>query len=412
MKKPLKILLGGVPFGRNNVGDEAILECTVKIIRGICPEAQITVSTDDGPATEAKLKVRTVELFGFAPPFSRRLMRQTIEAHDVFIWAGATGLSDYPEVPIEMLQIARNTGRTTVVWGVGMNHHLNPFLYSYSIGKRRMLQLLSACTLNQINLVKSIEKWKEQQVRKKIGRALSDADLVVLRDPESRNEVLRCRDIPGLIVGADSALLLEPAALETVNLSDDVSSVLSSGFKKIGICISAQREITDTNRLVAGFNDLVEDDSTRIVFVPMNPLTDSALMAGLRKQMKHPDRSVVVEGRYEPAEILAVAAQLDVVVSSRLHLLILASIVHVPIVGISRGSKVDNFLRPFGLIPTGQVDACNFDRLNTEIRRMLNERPDFELRSRKIRAELLQRLDAATVRLKQILCSAASNHEE
>jgi polysaccharide pyruvyl transferase WcaK-like protein len=275
-----------------------------------------------------------------------------------------------------------------------------------------MLQLLSACTLNQINLVKSIEKWKEQQVRKKIGRALSDADLVVLRDPESRNEVLRCRDIPGLIVGADSALLLEPAALETVNLSDDVSSVLSSGFKKIGICISAQREITDTNRLIAGFNDLVEDDSTRIVFVPMNPLTDSALMAGFRKQMKHPDRAVVVEGRYEPAEILAVAAQLDVVVSSRLHLLILASIVHVPIVGISRGSKVDNFLRPFGLIPTGQVDACNFDRLNTEVRRLLNERPDFELRSRKIRAELLQRLDAATVQLKQILCSAASIHEE
>ena len=110
MSKGVKILLGGVPFGRNNVGDEAILECVVKIVREICPAADITVSTDDPAATAKKLNVKTVQLFGFDPPYSRALMEQTLRENDVFIWSGATGLSDYPEIPLDMLSIAHLAG--------------------------------------------------------------------------------------------------------------------------------------------------------------------------------------------------------------------------------------------------------------------------------------------------------------
>jgi polysaccharide pyruvyl transferase WcaK-like protein len=135
----------------------------------------------------------------------------------------------------------------------------------------------------------------------------------------------------------------------------------------------------------------------------MNPLTDAPLMAGLQQQMNHPERAVVIEGRYEPSEILAVAAKLDVIASSRLHLLILASIVHVPIVGISRGSKVDNFLQPFGLTPVGSVDSCDFGQLKSEILRMIQTRKDFETQSLHIRNRLLQRLDFAIGQLEQQL---------
>ena len=107
----MNILVGGVPFGRNNVGDEAILECVVKLLQKLRPDARLTVSTDDGAATAAKFGVRTVELFGFEPPYSRERMRRELEAHDVFFWAGATGLSDYPEIPSEMLRIAQAAGR-------------------------------------------------------------------------------------------------------------------------------------------------------------------------------------------------------------------------------------------------------------------------------------------------------------
>ena len=122
----MRILVGGVPFGRNNVGDEAILECVIQILRETCPSATLTVSTDDGPATARKFNVQTTELFGFEPPYSRERMIQMLGDHDAFVWAGATGLSDYPEIPVEMLRIAQKAGRKTVVWNVGMNDELNP----------------------------------------------------------------------------------------------------------------------------------------------------------------------------------------------------------------------------------------------------------------------------------------------
>ena len=94
---------------------------------------------------------------------------------------------------------------------------------------------------------------------------------------------------------------------------------------------------------------------------------------------------------------------MDVLISSRLHLLILGSINHVPLVGISRGSKVDNFLAPFGLDAVGSVESCDFDRLVAETARWLDGRDEFRQRSEKVRADLLARLDRATGRLKEVL---------
>lgn len=407
---PVKILLGGVPFGRNNVGDEAILECIVRIVRSICPEAEITVSTDDGPATAKKLQVKTVQLFGFTPPYSKKLMRQTLEANDLFIWSGATGLSDYPEIPTEMLHIAQQAGRKTVLFGVGMNHTLNPVKYTILPGSRRkLLAALTACSFGQINMIQKAEERLKQNAFNQIKHTLSRADLVALRDPQSIEAIAQCGEIPNLTVGADSAVILEPDPIEAVSLSDQARAILASDRKKIGICISAQREVTHTKELVQSFNQWVADDSRRIVFAPMNPLTDSVLMADLQKQMTHPERAVVIEGRREPAEILAIASQLDVIASSRLHLLILASIVHVPIVGISRGSKVDNFLAPFGLKAAGSVEECNFDHLTDEILRLLEHREAFESRSKEVRQQLIHRLDTATESLKKITDALAED---
>lgn len=399
-----KILLGGVPFGRNNVGDEAILECIVRILRNICPNADITVSTDDRKGTEHKLNVKTVPLFGFAPPFSRQEMSKALTDSDLFIWSGATGLSDYPESTVAMLEIAQAAGTKTVLFGVGMNNELNPALFTLFPGPRRTVyDAVKTCTLGKLDLTQRTEESKKERAREKIGNTLKCADLVALRDPESVVALSQCGNIPNVTVGADSALILEPANLEQIQLPEETRQLLNSDIPKIGICVSAQREIQNAEKLVQYFDQWVKDDSRRIVFVPMNPLTDSSLMENLRRQMTYSSRAIVIESRREPSEILAVASRLNVIASSRLHLLILASIVHVPIVGISRGSKVDNFLKPFGLQSVGSVEECNFQHLDSEVRRLLDERSTFETTSRTVRNDLLKRLDQATNQLHQVI---------
>lgn len=399
----MKILLAGVPFGRNNVGDEAILECIVGIVRDVCPAATITVSTDDPEATAKKLDVETVQLFGFAPPFSRTLMEKRLGAADVFIWAGATGLSDYPEIPLSMLEIAHRAGTKTVVWGVGMNDELNPSMYRLQPGRRRtLLNALSLLTFRRVDLVRQVEQKLEIRIRSKIVEQLNAADLVVLRDSETLAAVQACGDIPSAMVGADSAELLEPEAWEKVQLSDSEKRILESDARKVGLCISAQRQLVHEQELI-DFLDRLAESRYHIVFLPMNHLTDAELMNKLRGRMKHPDQSVVIEGHREPREILAIAGQLDLVISSRLHLLILASVVHVPIIGISRGSKVDNFLAPFGQMPAGTVDQCDFDHMQSELDRLIDSREEFMEVSTAVHEVLLTRLDAAKEKLAVVL---------
>ena len=43
----MKILLGGVPLGCDNIGDEAIIASVVTLLRKIVPDAELTVCTRD-----------------------------------------------------------------------------------------------------------------------------------------------------------------------------------------------------------------------------------------------------------------------------------------------------------------------------------------------------------------------------
>jgi len=405
LNRAIKILIGGVPFGRNNAGDEAILECVVEIIREICPAALITVSTDDPDYTAARLEVETVPLFGFAPPYSKRQMRQCIADSDVFVWAGATGLSDYPEIPLAMLDIAHATGTKTVVWGVGMNRDLNPYIYRVLPGRRKMLlRGLSWLALNQVDWVQKTEKRTADRARNKIVEQLNLSDLVVLRDPETLAAVHECGEVPEAVVGADSAELLRPEPWDKVRLEREARALFESGQRKVGLCISAQRQLVHEQELIDFLDRLAERDH-QIVFLPMNHLTDAPLMDGMRERMKNKSCSVVIHGKRTPREILAIAGHLDLVISSRLHLLILASVLHVPIIGISRGSKVDNFLAPFGHVSAGSVDECDFEHMQSELDRLIDSREEFAEVSTAVHEMLLERLDQAKRRFANLLAS-------
>lgn len=401
----MNVLLGGVPFGCDNIGDEAILECAVGIFRDVCPDAAITVCTNDPEHTAAKLSVDTCPCYGFVDASPAERIADVAGGFDVFVWCGATGLSDYPEVALAILRTAQDHGLKTVLWGVGMNSELNPAFYSLGTGKRK--SLMAALRISTLGLWDAVA-WEEARRsaagRRRIAEGLGRADLVVVRDPESRDEVLRCGVTREVHVGADSALILEAADRGALQLSGEVSAALASPKKKVCICISAQREVTARKELVQYLDNVVTELDAIVVFLPMNPITDARLMVDLAGQMACKVQTVLVEGLVEPGAVLAFLPAMDVVVSSRLHLLILASIVHVPIVGISRGSKVDNFLQPYGLRAMGSVEDCDFSTLFRETERLLRDRNGFTERSHEVRAHLLERLESTKALLRPLLC--------
>ena len=49
---------------------------------------------------------RPVLCLAFPPNTNRDQCADILSNHDVFIWGGATGLSDYPDVPLELVEFA------------------------------------------------------------------------------------------------------------------------------------------------------------------------------------------------------------------------------------------------------------------------------------------------------------------
>ena len=173
---------------------------------------------------------------------------------------------------------------------------------------------------------------------------------------------------------------------------------------RIGFCISEQSVVNDLAGVRKLWDELLDaDPARRIVLIPMNPVTDRRLMSDLAKKCRHSDRIECLD-RTDPADVQACAGQCRVLVSSRLHLLILGANAGTPGIGIERGSKIANWLLNFGETPAGTVESCDFAEVRRRVEKVL-ARPESEMRAevRRVMAEMHDRLDTAAELLRRTL---------
>jgi len=347
----MKILLGGIPLGCDNIGDEAIIACVVKMLKESIPGVELTVATAD-PSTAAKLGVNVVPVFGFLDVgfcgFADEVRR-----HDAYVWCGATGLSDYPHVALELVEIAQREGVPTFVWGVGMDDELNPVFFK-AAGKRRFL-------LRCLGLVGWYERHLRARLARRLARVLPRCRGVWLRDPQSA-AMLASMGFPNAGIAADTAILLVDGFS-----SSSSNSRISSTSSTLGLCISTQRQVADLDG-VRRLNAAVRATGARVLGIPMNIKTDRALLEKLGVEC--------IPGT-TPEAVLEAAAECDVVLSSRLHLLILAANAGTPGLGIARGSKLANWLSNFGQTVVGSVYDCNWDKVTEQVLAAFKDRGDW-----------------------------------
>ena len=362
----MKILLGGIPLGCDNIGDEAIIAGVVKMLKESFPGVELTVATAD-PATAQLLGVRVVPPFGFVG-CGLGGFADEVRSHDAYVWCGATGLSDYPHVALDLLEIAQKEGVATYVWGVGMDDELNPVFFR-ARGKRR---LLLKCT--------GLLGWYERRLVKRLARRtaaiLPRCRGVWLRDPQSA-AMLASTGFAGAKVAADTAILLSPP--QTLKPSN------TSNPPTLGLCISTQRQVAD----LAGLGRLIDSvraSGAKVLGIPMNPKTDRALLEKLGVEC--------IPGT-SPEAVMEAAAKCDVVLSSRLHLLILAANAGTRGLGIARGSKLANWLSNFGGTVEGSVYDCDWDKVAEHVLAALKDRGEWDAVRDRAYAELRARLESA-----------------
>ncbi len=399
-----KFFLGSVPFGCDNIGDEAILEAIVRTIKENFPKAEICIATAKPQETAKLLGCRAVGLLGFGglDADGAQTLR-AIKGSDVYVWAGATGLSDYPRAALAGLEAAQKFGLKTVVWNVGMDSELNPALFRLGGKKLKICRLLGKIFLGKIDFAKLLESFIQRRMGKRLVRALRKCDIVALRDRQSKEMLETFGKVEHAFVGADSATILSPRGSETgVKDSAALEALMGEG-EKIGLCVSAQRPIKSAENLARALDAILENPGRKLFLIAMNPKTDLRQMLPVAEMMKFKDRVFALEGADTPEAAMLCAQRCDAVISSRLHLLILAANVSAAVAGISRGSKIANFLSEFGLKPSGDVNSKDFGALKRDVEALLAGKPAFKKRRDAAYEELAKRYRGAVEKLATLL---------
>lgn len=339
-----KILIAGTDYGLQNVGDDAILGAMLEQFRSL-DGVEITVATKNAGPMAEWLGVKTVECSG---KFNLLKVYRAIFSADVLVVGGACVISDYqaglkglisgyPGFGISLIATAKLLRKPVMVYAIGVEE-----IHS--------------------KLKKLFVKW-----------AYNLADVITLRDQGSLDLLrdgfgvtkpkMEVTADPVMGMSAPSELSVKEQAAKLGCFKDDKPVVAIS----FAYGVDTRAELI---QFVADMSDYVVNGlGANVLFIPMNIIAsnDRAGVLKVVEKMERSDAVEVLELPYGYEEVLALLGSVDLVISSRMHLLIFSSITMTPIVGISRVPKTNQYLNFFGLKSLVSTDNLEFSSVQSDL---------------------------------------------
>jgi polysaccharide pyruvyl transferase WcaK-like protein len=75
------------------------------------------------------------------------------------------------------------------------------------------------------------------------------------------------------------------------------------------------------------------------------------------------ESATLLEEEYTTTEMLSLVGNLDLLIGIRLHALIFAAVMHVPLLGISYDPKIDRFLETMSVHHVGSLQSVTFEAM-------------------------------------------------
>ncbi|UYU19687.1 polysaccharide pyruvyl transferase family protein [Methanoculleus submarinus] len=332
------VLIAGY-YGLGNIGDEAILAGMVTSLRKYIDDPHVSVITNNLEETRTLHNVRPVRQ-SFKKGVLRFIGRTILEGElaaiqreirncDIFILGGGSLLQDlrvyYLPALLSLVRLAQRYGKKTVIYGIGagpIDTHLD---------------------------------------RKLCSSILNEADLVTVRDSMSKEVLERC-GVRDVIRTADPAFGIEvpdPTVIGTyltsLNITNGDRYIASTAYNWLHDsdlsrnAVEAAQDLRDRRESLAGiFESIVREHDQRMLLVPTVKV-DREGYAAIRDLMPSSEKADVLEYNPHFTAVFAALSRADVLVGMRLHSLILATMMGVPVVPISYCGKVKSYLELVGL---------------------------------------------------------------
>lgn len=322
-------------YGFANAGDEAMLAALLGSLEDLIPGAEITVITGNEKLTRENHQVKTVYRLNFLA------IARAIAHCDLLISGGGSLLQDVTS--------ARSLYYYLLIMRIALFFHKPVMLYAQGIGPVR-----------------------RPKARRAVRDVLQRVAMIGVRDSESRQELERLGVTqPPIHVTADAVLSMPPVDTKVGYYLLKQQGVDGIGTR-IGIAIRNWQGMTKYKEEIAKAADVMAQRcGARIIFIPMQYPADVEAADDVAALMQEP--AVVLRQAFNTVEFMALIGCMDAVIANRLHALIFASIMKVPVSAISYDPKIDGFIDLIGETLCGTMESVTAQALVDDVSAKLGQ---------------------------------------
>jgi polysaccharide pyruvyl transferase CsaB len=320
----VQILISGY-YGFNNIGDESILRAVVDNLRGKLDDIEITVLSQNPDFTSQKYGVHSI---------NRKSVKDILNAVrkcDLLISGGGSLLQDVTSKKSIIYYLM-------IMWAAFF-FRKKVFIYSQGIGPilSKFNRRLTAATLRHVHGI-------------------------IVRDESSR-ELLIEIGIRGdkIIVTADPVLRIKKA-----ELSVGMEILMKEGFLpdpgRMTVGFAIREKKTDSSfvdEICISIRRLIEEYQAQIVLIPFHYSEDMAVIEEIESRLG--EDVCCIKHKYLTNEMLSIIGNMDILVGVRLHALIHAAIMDVPMIAISYDPKINSFMHSIDMKALCSVYDFNND---------------------------------------------------
>ena len=308
----VNILISGY-YGFDNIGDESILRTLVSSLREHIPDCSLTVLSHNPTSTREKYGVEAVDRM------SPVAILHAVKKCDMLISGGGSLLQDVTS--------SKSLHYYLSIIRCAEFFHKKVFIYSQGIGP--------------------IDRPGN---RRAAAAALKRADGIVVRDERSASlleEIGIARD--KVVITADPVIRMKKPDGDVGAEILRKAGVSLDGRLTVGLAI--RERDTDSRfvkELLRSIQMMKDKYNAQSVLIPFHYEEDGEVCRHIAAQLPD-DTAVCLNEKYLSEDMLSIIGNMDLLVGVRLHSLIYAAIMGVPLIGISYDPKCTAFLNSVGL---------------------------------------------------------------
>ena len=327
------ILISGY-YGFDNIGDESILRTLITILREKIPDCSLTVLSHNPASTREKYGVEAVERM--SPGAILRAVRQC----DMLISGGGSLLQDVTSSKsihyyLFIIRLAKLLGKKVFIYSQG----IGPIDHAFN--------------------------------RRATARALKKADGIVVRDERSA-KLLEQIGLPQerIVITADPVIRMKRPDRTVGREILARAGIKKDGRLTVGWAIREKnRDSTFVREITECIRWLRENYDAESVLIPFHYEEDREVCSVIAERTN--GAAKCLSEKYLSEDMLSIIGNMDVLVGVRLHSMIYAAIMGVPIIGVSYDPKCTAFLNSVGLDSLSTRETFSAEAFKAEFARVL-----------------------------------------